>query len=100
MIHMISREQVQHIAKLARIELKDQEVEKFQKDLSEILEYFTVLQGVDVSQVEPMTHSIALENVSREDVARLKNPALLQRLVNMFPAARDGFLKVKAIFSR
>ena len=97
---MITKEEVQHIASLARIRIDEKDVEKLQQDLSEILEYFSVLKEVNVSQVEPMTHSIALESVTREDVARLKNPALLQRLVNMFPAAREGFLKVKAIFSR
>lgn len=97
---MISKEEVQHIAQLARIRVDEKDVEKLQKDLSEILEYFSVLQEVDVSQVEPMTHSIALENVSRQDIARPKSPALLEKLVAMFPAAREGFLRVKAIFAR
>lgn len=97
---MISKEQIEHIAKLARIKLKEGEIEKYQKDLSEILEYFGVLQGVDTSAVEPMTHSIALTNVAREDSARPWSAELLQKLVDMFSAAREGFLKVKAIFAR
>lgn len=97
---MISKEEVQHIAQLARIRIGEKDVEKFQEDLSEILDYFTVLQEADVSRVEPMTHSIALESVSREDIAHPGNPALLQKLTGMFPAVREGFLKVKAIFSR
>ena len=97
---MITKEEVQHIAQLARIRVNEKEVEKLQKDLSEILEYFNVLKEVDASGVEPMTHSIALKNVSREDVARAKDPTLVQRLVAMFPAVRDRVLKVKAIFSR
>ncbi len=97
---MITKEEVQHIAQLARIRIDERDVKKLQQDLSEILEYFTVLQGIDVSQVEPMTHSIALENVSREDAARQGSPTLIQKLVGMFPSVRDGFLKVKAIFVR
>ncbi len=97
---MISKEEVQHIAQLARIRVDEKDIVKLQQDLSEILEYFSVLQRVDVSKVEPMTHSIALENVSREDVTRLKHPALLQRIIDMFPVVREGFLRVKAIFSR
>lgn len=97
---MISKEQVEHIAKLARIKLKEDEIEKYQKDLSEILEYFNVLQEVDVSRVKPLTHSIALANISREDVARPGTPELVQKLIDMFPSVRDRFLRVKAIFSR
>jgi aspartyl-tRNA(Asn)/glutamyl-tRNA(Gln) amidotransferase subunit C len=97
---MITKEEVQHIAQLARLRVDERDVAELQQDLSKILEYFGILQEVDVSGVEPMTHSIALENVSREDVAHLKDPALLQRIVDMFPSSRNGFLKVKAIFSR
>ncbi len=97
---MITKEEVQHIAQLARIRVDEKDVEKLQQDLSEILEYFSVLQEVNVSQVEPMTHSIALENVSRKDVALFGRPALIQKLVDMFPAVREGFLKVKAILVR
>jgi aspartyl-tRNA(Asn)/glutamyl-tRNA(Gln) amidotransferase subunit C len=96
---MITKEEVQHIANLARIRVNEKDIEKLQQDLSEILEYFNALKEVDVSGVEPMTHSIALESVSRDDIARLSNPILVQKLMNMFPAMRDGFLKVKAIFS-
>lgn len=97
---MITKEEVQHIAALARIRVEEKDLEKFQKDLSEILEYFAVLQEAEVSKVEPMTHSIALENISRKDVARPGSPMLVAKLLDMFPAAREGFLKVKAIFTR
>ena len=97
---MITKEEVQHIAQLARIRIDEKDGEKLQQDLSEILEYFNVLQGVNVSRVEPMTHSITLKNVTREDVARTKDLSLLQKLIDMFPAVRDGFLRVKAIFTR
>jgi aspartyl-tRNA(Asn)/glutamyl-tRNA(Gln) amidotransferase subunit C len=97
---MITKEEVQHIAQLARIRVNERDSEKLQQDLSEILEYFNVLQKADVSRVEPMTHSIALENVSREDIARPGSPVLVQKLIAMFPAIRDGFLRVKAIFAR
>ena len=97
---MITKEEVQHIAQLARIRVGEKDLEKFQKDLSEILEYFKVLEGVDVSRVEPVMHPIVLQSIPREDIARSQNPALLQKLVGMFPVVRDGFLRVKAIFSR
>ena len=97
---MISKEEVQHIAALARIRVDEKDSEKLQQDLSEILAYFDVLKDADVSKAESMTHSITLENATREDTARPGSPALLQRLVAMFPAVREGFLRVKAIFVR
>ncbi len=103
---MISKEEIQHIAQLARIRVNENDLEKLQQDLSEILEYFNVLKEANVSGIEPMTLVSLREiprmgkNVSREDVARPGSPALLQKLVTMFSAVREGFLRVKAIFSR
>ena len=67
---MIDKKQVQHIAHLARLKLSEQEVEKMQKDLSAILDYFKTLDEVDVSNVEPLFYSQGLKNVMREDVAK------------------------------
>lgn len=96
---MISKEEVQHIAQLARIKLTKDEIEKFQQDLSGILDYFAVLKDADTSKVEAATHSMILENVQREDKAQPASPKLVEKLIALFPAAREGFLKVKAIFS-
>ena len=96
---MISKEQVQHIAKLARIELTEQEVEKFQKDLGEILAYFDTLKSVQTENVEPMTHSVPLQNVTREDMPQGQNLEVVQKLIAMSPESENGFVKVKEIFS-
>lgn len=96
---MISPEHVEHIATLARIKLREHEIEKYQKDLSEILEYFEVLKEADTSSVFPMTHSVLQESVSREDEQRSERPEVIERMFALAPALKDGFLKVKAIFS-
>lgn len=96
---MISKEQVKHIAKLARLQLKEEEVARYQQDLSQILDYFGILREVNTKDVEPMTHSVKLESVSREDIPARERPEVIQRLIQLFPAAKEGFLKVKAIFS-
>lgn len=96
---MITKEQVQHIAKLARVQLDEEELEKFQKDFSQILEFFETLKEVDVAQVEPMTHVIALENVAREDIGQKSRPELVEKLISMAPASKDGYLKVQEVFS-
>ena len=94
---MISKENVQHIAKLARIELTEKEAEQFQKELSMILDYFSVLKKVDVSKVEPMTHSVLLENVVRVDRAHQQNNEVLRKLMEAAPQRKDRFFKIKSI---
>ncbi|MDO8473313.1 MAG: Asp-tRNA(Asn)/Glu-tRNA(Gln) amidotransferase subunit GatC [Dehalococcoidia bacterium] len=64
----LSREEVEHIALLARLGLKDEEIEKVGEQLSNILENMEALKEVDTSQVPPTSQSIALQNVFRGDV--------------------------------
>lgn len=64
---MITPEQAKHIAKLARLGLKDEDVEKFSRQLSNIMEYVEKLNEVDVKDVQPTSQVTGLENVMRED---------------------------------
>ncbi|MBI2098350.1 MAG: Asp-tRNA(Asn)/Glu-tRNA(Gln) amidotransferase subunit GatC [Candidatus Wildermuthbacteria bacterium] len=94
---MISPKEVQHIAKLARIELTDRELIQFQKELAGVLAYFEILQEVNVSSVAPMTHSVLLENVYRSDEFKAKTDDIAQKLLQMAPETKNGYLKVKQI---
>jgi aspartyl-tRNA(Asn)/glutamyl-tRNA(Gln) amidotransferase subunit C len=67
---MISREDVEHVAALARLGLTDDEIDLMQGQLNRILEAVGQLQAVDTSSVGPTAQVIELENVMREDVAR------------------------------
>ncbi len=91
---MISKEDVLHVAKLARIQLNPQETEKFQRDLSAILDYFASLQTLDVSGVRETTHSVQVQNVMRKDqeAGSRGTKGLLQTTEQ-----KDGFLKVPSI---
>jgi aspartyl-tRNA(Asn)/glutamyl-tRNA(Gln) amidotransferase subunit C len=64
---MISREDVEHVARLARLGLTDDEIDRMQTQLSNILETIAQLRDVDTSQVGPTAQVIELENVMRED---------------------------------
>ena len=64
---MLSEEDVRHIAKLARIALSDEEVVKFSKQLSGVLDYMDILNECDVSSVEGTNQVTGLENVSGKD---------------------------------
>jgi aspartyl-tRNA(Asn)/glutamyl-tRNA(Gln) amidotransferase subunit C len=67
---MIEKDQVLHVAKLARLELSDDEVERMSNELSGILEHVERISELDLDGVEPTTHVIALQNVLRPDKPR------------------------------
>lgn len=95
---MISKEETQHIAKLARLGLTEAEIEKYQKDLSAILDYVDKLKEADVEGVEPFSHSVAVENVLRDDCKVERTGEELEKLTAQMPQKKDGYLKVKTIF--
>jgi aspartyl-tRNA(Asn)/glutamyl-tRNA(Gln) amidotransferase subunit C len=65
----LSREEVKHIAMLSRLELKEEEVEKFQTQLSEILDFVEKLNELDTEGIDPKFQIIPPQNVLREDVS-------------------------------
>lgn len=93
---MISKEEVKHIAKLARIELKEEEVEKMQKDLSSILDYFEVIKSAKLKSKSKIGKKIE-ENILRKDEASSKNLSFTNNLVARAPDKKDGYIKVKSI---
>lgn len=66
----ITKEEVEHVAHLARLNLREDEKEKFTSQLNDILLYMEILSKVDTTGVEPMTHAITLHNAFRDDVIR------------------------------
>jgi aspartyl-tRNA(Asn)/glutamyl-tRNA(Gln) amidotransferase subunit C len=64
---VIDRDQVLHVAKLARLELSDSEVDQMASELSGILEHVDRIAALDLASVEPTSHVVALENVFRAD---------------------------------
>jgi aspartyl-tRNA(Asn)/glutamyl-tRNA(Gln) amidotransferase subunit C len=66
----ISREDVLHVARLARLELSDDEVTRFQEQLSAILEAVSAVSELDLSDVPPTAHPLEIQNAWAEDVPR------------------------------
>ena len=64
----IDQDVVRHIGKLSRIELSDEQVTTFGRQLAEILGYFDKLRELDTTGVEPMVHAVEVHNVLAEDV--------------------------------
>jgi aspartyl-tRNA(Asn)/glutamyl-tRNA(Gln) amidotransferase subunit C len=91
----LTRDEVLHVAKLARVGLTDDDVTKFQHQLSDILEHFTALNEIDTTDVPPTTQSLPIENVMAQDEPR---PSLTQaEALQNAPIAQDGYLRVRAV---
>ncbi len=92
---MITVKDVEHVAKLARLELTEEEKEKFTSQLGDVLKYVEQMNEVDTSNVEPMAHAIDFVNVMRED--EVKYEQTKEELMSNAPDAEDGFFKVPKI---
>jgi len=100
---MISKKEIEHLAKLARIGMTDEEIEKMQKELSAILDYFEKLKEVNISGAETTPYVVKLKNVMREDREKtgsdlITREELSKKLLNQAPATEKNYLKVKSIF--
>jgi aspartyl-tRNA(Asn)/glutamyl-tRNA(Gln) amidotransferase subunit C len=87
MIQKIGREEVRHVARLARLEFSDQDVERLTGQINSILNYMDKLNELDTSGVVPMTHAIRLQNVFRYDEVR---PSLEREQALTNAPATDG----------
>jgi aspartyl-tRNA(Asn)/glutamyl-tRNA(Gln) amidotransferase subunit C len=92
---MISKEEVKHIASLARIGVDEKEIEKFSQDLSGILDWVEKLKEVNIDGVEPTAHITGVSNVTRED--NMADFADKNKIVDLFPEKKDGYCKVKSV---
>lgn len=91
----ISKEMVRHIAMLSRLELKEEEIELYQDQLSRILDYVEKLNQVDTSEVEPTSHVLSLNNVFRED--KVKVTLTREEALRNAPDGTDKFFRVPKI---
>ncbi|HWR31834.1 MAG TPA: Asp-tRNA(Asn)/Glu-tRNA(Gln) amidotransferase subunit GatC [Negativicutes bacterium] len=91
----LNRKDVEHVALLSRLELSEQDLDKYTGQLDAILEYIDVLNQVDTSGVEPMAHVLDIRNVMRPDVVQ---PSLPREAALMnAPEPENGFFKVPKI---
>jgi len=91
----ITREEVRHVAMLFRMSLSEEEIARLQQQLSQIIDYFQVLQQVDTEGVPPTSHTLALENVMRDDEPRPSYPA--EDILANAPLSEGGFFRVRAV---
>ena len=91
----LSREEVLHIARLARVGVTEADVEQMREQLSNILENFDVLRQVDTEGVPPTGHAIAMQNVMRDDEIQPSTPR--DEILANAPDREDDFVRVRAV---
>ncbi|MGE8205290.1 Asp-tRNA(Asn)/Glu-tRNA(Gln) amidotransferase subunit GatC [Heyndrickxia sp. NPDC080065] len=91
----ISKDQVNHVANLARLEFNEEQTEKFTKQLDDIISLAELLNELDTTNVEPTSHVLDIRNVLREDKAE---PGLPQEeVLKNAPDTKDGQIRVPSI---
>ncbi len=91
----LTREDVEHVAWLARLALSEEEITLFQEQLSAILEYARMLEQVDTSQVPPTATVLPMRNVMREDEVQ---PSLPRDVVLAnAPEQEEGYFRVPPV---
>lgn len=93
----LTKQEIQHIAKLARLELSDAEFEKYGGQLSAVLDYIDQLKEVDVRGVEPTAQVTGLENVLREDEVKDWDVKEIAEALADAPEREERFIKVKRV---
>jgi aspartyl-tRNA(Asn)/glutamyl-tRNA(Gln) amidotransferase subunit C len=94
----LTHEEVRHIAKLAKLRLSEEEVEKFSSQLSDILSYTEMLGEVDTDGIEPIAQITGLQNISFADQPASEN--LADKLLKQSPMpVEQHMIKVKSIFN-
>ncbi|MBE7708851.1 MAG: Asp-tRNA(Asn)/Glu-tRNA(Gln) amidotransferase subunit GatC [Cyanobacteria bacterium SIG32] len=92
---MITIKDVEHVAKLARLELTEEEKELYTKQLGDVLKYVDQMNEVDTSNVKPMSHAINFVNVMREDKVVYEHTK--EELMANAPEEENGFFRVPKI---
>ncbi len=92
----ITESQIKHIANLARLYLKDEDIEKFKKELDGILSYFQELQALDTEGVEPTAHAVTIPLPRRED--KVGKSIKREEILSHAPLSKNGFFVVDKVF--
>lgn len=95
----LSKSEVQHVAKLAKLDLTEKEIEKYAIQLSSIVDFISELSEVDTEGIEPTSQTTGLENVFRDDVIDSANYLTQDEAVSGSDKIYNGYFKVPAILA-
>ena len=91
----LTRKEVEEVAFLSRLEMTDQELQMFTGQLSQILEYASMLNELDIANVEPASHVLPIKNVFREDIAKESYP--IEKVLANAPEPHGNFFRVPRV---
>ncbi|MEK7562712.1 MAG: Asp-tRNA(Asn)/Glu-tRNA(Gln) amidotransferase subunit GatC [Patescibacteria group bacterium] len=94
---MITKEEVVKIAKLARLELTEEEIKKMQKDLSSILDYFELLKKAGRHPTSIQLDRRRVSNQLRKDEVMPQKGEVIEKIIQAFPDKKDDYIRVKPI---
>ena len=92
----VTKEVVDHIAKLARLDLTDEEKEKYQQSMASVLDYADKLNDLDLDDVPPTAHAVAQQNVIRKD--EVNSSLAVDRALANAAKAQDDQFAIQAVF--
>ncbi len=91
----VTKDLILHIANLAHLNLREDEIEKIEKDLNQILEYVNKLNEIDTTDVLPLSHPIEIINIFRDDIVGHSIPR--EEALKNAPDSTDEFFKVPKV---
>ncbi|MCF6276601.1 MAG: Asp-tRNA(Asn)/Glu-tRNA(Gln) amidotransferase subunit GatC [Candidatus Magasanikbacteria bacterium] len=94
----LTKKEIEDVAKLARLNLTEQEKEKYAKQLSAVFGYVEMLNEVDTEGILETSQVTGLEDIIREDVVEECPEERRQKMIAQFPEEKDGLLKVHKVF--
>jgi len=93
----LTKKDIKHIARLAKLEISEKEIVKFQKQLSLIIGYVSELEEANTNNVKPTSQTTGLENVKREDLVDQNDNLSLEEALSGTENTHNGYFKVSAI---
>ncbi len=95
---MLTKEEVENVALLSRIGLTEEDIPRYQKDLSAVLDFFRELETLPTDDVMPIGHITGRTDVMRSDESEVCSELEVQHIMHNVPETKDGFVKVKSVF--
>jgi aspartyl-tRNA(Asn)/glutamyl-tRNA(Gln) amidotransferase subunit C len=97
---LINKEKLKHLAELAKIDLSEEELEKFLEDLNNILNYVDEIKDLNLDQFEPTVGGAVQKLELREDETEIENDETKTLIIDQFPDKKENYLKISKIIKK
>ncbi len=94
---MLTKQEIKNVAALARLGLREEDIKKYQKDLSGILDYFKQMEELDTENIQPIGHISGTSNAYSEDRKKELNEKEREAILENAPELKDDLIKVRSV---